>query len=94
MRSDANNDGDNMMDLDNDIQWGVDEEAALMAGHGQHQGTSPQLLSSMDRALVEAIAKVGIPSHLLSLMDRVCRILINESVPKEARDDLQVIQSK
>ena len=94
MRSDANNDGDNMMDLDNDIQWGVDEEAALMAGHGQHQGTSPQLLSSMDRALVEAIAKVGIPSHLLSLMDRVCRILLDESIPEEARDDVQDIQSK
>ena len=94
MHSDTNDDGDNMMDLDDDIQWGAEEEAALMAGHGQHQGTSQQLLSFMDGALVEAIAKVGIPSHLLSLMDRVCRIPVNESIPEEARDDLQDIQSK
>ena len=94
MYSNANNDGDNMMDLDDDIQWGAEEEAALMAGHGQHQGTSPQLLSSTDGALVESIVKVGIPSHLLSLMDRVCRILVDEFIPEEARDDVQDIQSK
>ena len=94
MHSDTNDDGDNMMDLDDDIQWGAKEEAALMAGHGQHQGTSPQLLSSTDGALVESIVKVDIPSHLLSLMDRLCLIPLDESIPEEARDDLQDIPSK
>ena len=94
MHSDANYDGDNMMDLDDDIQWGAEEEAALMAGYGQHQGTPQQLLLSMEEALLESIVKVGIPSHLLSLMDRVCRIPLDESIPEEAGNDLQDIQSK
>ena len=75
-------------------QWGAEEEAAIMAGYGQHQGTSLQLLSSMEEALLESIVKVGIPSHLLSLMDRVCRIPLDESIPEEAGNDLQDIQSK
>jgi len=84
---------DGMAMEEDDIAWGPEQEAQLMAGAPQMDNDSPA--SPLDAALLEALAQSGLGDGILRLLSGLCANVGDESsLPSDVKEDIEDLQSK